>query len=411
MERRWLILADDLTGAADSAVAFARRRVPSKVVWGDALPEAHADAVVLAYDLATRELDAPRAALRHADALRRLARPGMRLFKKIDSTLRGHPAEELAAMMDVLLADEPGMRVVFTPAFPAMGRTVLGGEPRVRGVPLPANLVNLIENAGLPAHSVALNGVRAGASVLRAALMKDRTTQRASVAVCDAETDEDLERIAFAVMSNDLPVLFAGSAGLAHALAQQVSRAGAPRSSPDRREPTARGALVVVGSRANASRESLARLSTLDNLRCVSVEPAALRGDAQSAAQDSLARSIAASLADGVDVVVDIAQTGETPGDTRAPLASALAHWLAPAAREASAIMATGGETAAALFARLGVEGIRLVDEIEPGIALGLTLGELSLPAVTKAGGFGDQDCLRRIVSRLRFIRQTGTVA
>jgi uncharacterized protein YgbK (DUF1537 family) len=78
--------------------------------------------------------------------------------------------------------------------------------------------------------------------------------------------------------------------------------------------------------------------------------------------------------------------------------------------RHASAIVATGGETAAAILERLGVEGLRLLDEIEPGIPLGLTLGELSIPAVTKAGGFGDEDCLMRIITRLRFIRQTGTV-
>ena len=55
--------------------------------------------------------------------------------------------------------------------------------------------------------------------------------------------------------------------------------------------------------------------------------------------------------------------------------------------------------------------GIELVDEIEPGIPLGLTLGEISIPAVTRAGGFGNEESLSGIISRLRFIRQTGTVA
>jgi uncharacterized protein YgbK (DUF1537 family) len=63
------------------------------------------------------------------------------------------------------------------------------------------------------------------------------------------------------------------------------------------------------------------------------------------------------------------------------------------------------------LFARLGITGIQLVDEIEHGIALGLTLGSLSVPVVTKAGGFGDAGCLRRILDRLRVIRSSGTVA
>jgi uncharacterized protein YgbK (DUF1537 family) len=63
------------------------------------------------------------------------------------------------------------------------------------------------------------------------------------------------------------------------------------------------------------------------------------------------------------------------------------------------------------LLAHCGVRGIRLADELEPGTSLGLTLGALTLPVITKSGGFGDAGSLRRIVERLRFIRQTGTVA
>jgi len=57
------------------------------------------------------------------------------------------------------------------------------------------------------------------------------------------------------------------------------------------------------------------------------------------------------------------------------------------------------------------VNGIRLVDEIEPGVSLGVTLGGASLPVVTKAGAFGDQGSLTRITERLRSIRQKGVLA
>ena len=107
----------------------------------------------------------------------------------------------------------------------------------------------------------------------------------------------------------------------------------------------------------------------------------------------------------------DIAQSRAPHNAANSTLVSALARLLAPVARQASALVATGGETAAAMMGQLGVHGLRLVDEIEPGIPLGLTLGEVSIPAVTKAGGFGNEECLTRIISRLRLIRQTGTVA
>jgi uncharacterized protein YgbK (DUF1537 family) len=84
---------------------------------------------------------------------------------------------------------------------------------------------------------------------------------------------------------------------------------------------------------------------------------------------------------------------------------------LKPAASHMSGLAATGGETAAALLAQFGVNGIRLVDEIEPGVSLGLTLGDVSIPVVTKAGAFGDQGSLTRIAERLHLIRQEGILA
>lgn len=73
------------------------------------------------------------------------------------------------------------------------------------------------------------------------------------------------------------------------------------------------------------------------------------------------------------------------------------------------AFAATGGETAAALLSRFGVNGIRLAEEIEPGVALGLTIGSLSVPISTKAGAFGDEHSLIRINERLRAVRTRGS--
>ena len=423
MDHRWFILADDLTGAADSAIAFARRRIPARVIWGDVRAEDHAEAMVLAYDVATRELGGTQAALRHAEVTRRFLRPGTRLFKKIDSTLRGNPAEEVAAMLDVMLADEPSLRVVLAPSFPAMGRTVHGGELQVHGIPLPyteywregrdaslANLVNLVESAGLAARHLPLSTIRADVSILRAALAPG-STRRQAVMVCDAETEGDLDRIAQAALDDGVPTFFIGSAGLAHALAQRVSQAGAPRTAPHRGEPSSRGALVVVGSRTRTSRASLAALSALPNVQRISVDDVLLVGDPHTAPLVALAQAASNWLVAGVDVVVDIVQPELAPNAGNPRLVSTLARLLAPAAREASALVATGGETATALLARLGVQAIKLVDEIEPGVPLGLTLGEISIPAVTKAGGFGNEESLTRIITRLRFIRQTGSVS
>ena len=423
MEPRWLIVADDLTGAADTASAFARRRLPATVVWGDETAETHADSIALAYDAGTRELDAGEAARRHRDALHRFLRPGMHLYKKVDSTLRGHPAEEVAAMLDVIHAQQGDARVVMTTAFPALRRTVRDGLVHVHGIALPftefwpeerdpelANLVNMLEGAGVYSRLLSLSSVRSEPAALSAALARIASSAgRPAVTVCDAETTDDLERIATASLDAGV-TCFVGSAGLAHALAKWVARNSMRRLTTPMCAGEKRGALVVVGSRATASRAALSPVLALPNARGISIPSSMLSGDLQSAAHAEMAQRIAATLAGGVDAIVDISQTpGDLDSDPR--LVTALASVLAPVARQASALVVTGGETAAAVLTRAGVAGIRLVDEIEPGIPLGLTLGEISVPVVTKAGGFGNEECLKRIVSRLRFIRQSGAVA
>src|SRR5690242_8338919 len=103
MADRWLIVADDLTGAADSAIAFARRGFTAVVSWG-AYERMEAQPSVLSYDADSRGMDAGGATARHRDVLEKLLTPEHVLFKKIDSTLRGQPAAETAATIAVLRA-------------------------------------------------------------------------------------------------------------------------------------------------------------------------------------------------------------------------------------------------------------------------------------------------------------------
>jgi len=110
MTARWLIVADDLTGAADCAIAFAKRGMAAVVSWGErawgerASGEGIADAAVLSVDADSRRFPAAQAAARQLAAQAAHWRAGTRLYKKIDSTLRGQPAAELAAQLQALAA-------------------------------------------------------------------------------------------------------------------------------------------------------------------------------------------------------------------------------------------------------------------------------------------------------------------
>ncbi|MBK3408974.1 nucleotide-binding domain containing protein, partial [Methylobacterium ajmalii] len=168
------------------------------------------------------------------------------------------------------------------------------------------------------------------------------------------------------------------------------------------------GTLVVVGSLAAVSRAAARKLAAEPRMRHVPVAPDWLI-EAGEAERRRWCEAIAARLAVGDDVLVEVAM-GEAPDlAIGSRLATALGALLAPAAPHLGALVATGGETAAALLARFGVDGLALVDEIEPGVSLGVTRGRLRVPIVTKAGAFGSEDTLLRAVHHLRAIRHEGS--
>jgi uncharacterized protein YgbK (DUF1537 family) len=420
MPRHWLVVADDLTGAADCAIAFAKRGLHTTVRWSGE-PDA-ADEAVLSYDANSRGLSAPEAAARHAQVIGALHRPETRLFKKIDSTLRGQPMAELAATLAHFRARTGAAFGILAPAFPGTGRTTENGRILVRGRPLEetetwqrdhtyptGDLAAVLAGTGIEAQVIGLDIVRTGGARLRAAL--EEAAGRVEIAICDAASDDDLARIAVATGDTEgaplSPGLFwIGAGGLADALAAASEAEPAPPPALGR---PAGGTLVVVGSLAAVSRSAARTLASAPGIRHIPIDPILAFPAAGEA--ERIGEAIAEGLRAGEDVLVEV-MMGDEPDLSRGPaIADALGRLLAPAARLMGGLAATGGETSAAILAHCGIDGLRLVDEIEPGVSLGLTLGEIAVPIVTKAGAFGDAGTLLRAVQRLRVIYNQGSVA
>jgi uncharacterized protein YgbK (DUF1537 family) len=414
MAHDWLILADDLTGAADCAIAFGRRGRAAAVMWEDVADASDHQLPVLAFDAASRGMPAAAAARRHAELLARLAEPGRILFKKIDSTLRGQPAAEIVSALAHLKAQSGPAFGVFAPAFPATGRTTINGRIHVKGRPLEeaevwvrehtypsAHLVEVLATAGIRGEHVSLATIRG--PDLKATFAK-LAAEGDVVAACDAETDHDLHLIAEASLQGSASTFFIGSAGLAHALAGL----DADSDVEPLRIPTSKlGTLIVVGSLAGASRAAARELAATGTVDHFPVSPDTLLGEGADRAR--LAAAVKLRLLTGGDALVEITMDEKPDMSLGAQLSQGLADVLAPVASSIGAFAATGGETAAALLSRFGVNGIRLADEIEPGVSLGLTLGALSVPIATKAGAFGDELSLIRIAERLRAVRTKGS--
>ena len=206
-----LIIADDLTGAADCGAACAAHGLDTVVVLDDAGGIPSADVVAL--DANTRAMTPQAAGAETARIVRRY--PARIVYKKIDSTLRGNVAAEVAAALEAYR--EVGHRqaiAVVAPAFPAMGRTTKGGRMYVRGEAIEHR------DIGLLLH--------------------------------DAETDDDLREIAAKWTNHEAGVLWVGSAGLARWLPEAAGlERGVLRSAPGAAEPL----VFAVGSPAARSRE------------------------------------------------------------------------------------------------------------------------------------------------------------
>ncbi len=410
MPAGWLILADDLTGAADCAIAFAKRGMESIVSWGDGMDRT---APVLSVDVDSRRFAAAAAVERQLAAQAAHWRPGLRFYKKIDSTLRGQPIAELAAQLAVLPVAE-GRRTplaVVAPAFPATGRVTLDGRVMVGDLPLEqtplwardhsyesAHLPSILGDAGLAADVIGLEVIRSGTAAVTLRL-QDAARRGFAAVVCDCTTEADLQVVAAASLRLSEDVVWVGSAGLAGALAALES----PEILPSPPLPSrAGGVLVVVGSLAESSRAQ-ARLLVEDGVvDYVPVAPETLLAGSEHPAWASAFERLSGKLAQGGDVLLEIALAPDPDLAKGAMLAARLAEMVDQVAPSIAALVATGGDTACALLSRMGVHGIRLLDEVEPGVPLGLTLCGRSIPVVTKAGGFGDAATLRRCLDRLK---------
>jgi uncharacterized protein YgbK (DUF1537 family) len=71
-------------------------------------------------------------------------------------------------------------------------------------------------------------------------------------------------------------------------------------------------------------------------------------------------------------------------------------------------LVLTGGTTALAVATALGASELRLSAEVAEGLPRGeLVAGERRVPVVTKSGGFGARDALRRAAQALEAAQQT----
>jgi D-threonate/D-erythronate kinase len=398
-----LIIADDLSGAADCAIGCSKYGLRTAVAL-QAQQTLPAGFDVIAADADSRRLSAGTAAQVHRQLYERLGGNGHLLYKKIDSTLRGNFAAEIAAVQPLA-----GMAIV-APAFPATGRTTHGGRQYLNGVPLEktdiwrlegitgiADLPQMLQAAGLSSDVIGLDIVRSRQQALQARLQACAAAGLQAV-VCDAETDADLQAIAGASARLAARVFWVGSAGLACWLPEAAGLAVPGSRLPDIVSiPVEKPVLAMVGSLSEVSRrqaQCLREQASEDQLFTLQLDPAVLRGGEGSAAWQEAQRQASQALMDGRDLLLTIGREAQVNRAEGLRLCTALSRMVLPGFPYIGALVATGGETARAMLETAGLHGLHLAGEVEAGVPISLSLGRHQVPVVTKAGAFGSEQVL-----------------
>jgi D-threonate/D-erythronate kinase len=386
---RYGIIADDLTGAADAAAAFARCGLTAAVAL-ESRRIGCLKAQVVALSTHSRH-DPPATARRKVRrACAQLTKAGWTvLYKKIDSTVKGNIIAEVEAARDA-----GGFATALVcPANPRQGRTVRRGVLHVRG-DRSVNLRERFRVKGMTESDWVASPISV-AKVLRAAQQGSRFI------VADGTNERDLACLAGAVFRSKERILLAGSAAMAGELGKLLMERKPARLSPNGKRPRSRGGkmprrntIIITGSNNPATQRQLRTLTGETQVTSLALNR-------------FTGRVAAAALASKCNVIINV-PTHPQPDPAILAHLKLLAYLFR--ASLVGSLLIVGGDTTLLICRCLRPTGIAISGEIVPGLAWGKFVGGLAhgLTVCTKPGGFGDD---RSLASAVRFLAGAARVS
>jgi uncharacterized protein YgbK (DUF1537 family) len=432
MPLRCLLIADDLTGGADTGAQFAKRGLSTllislkKGLTIDFSQYPERDVLVVNTD--SRGLGPDKAFSLVSSLLKNYDEELFPIiYKKIDSTLRGNIGYETDAIIK-----ETNISMGFmTPSFPEQDRTVVDGVLIVKGKPLA--LTEASSDVATPVREscvyrlveqqirrkvgwIDLAHVASGGKELREAVEREQEKGN-QVLIFDAVRRSDLTHIADVAFSMEEKPLFIGSAGLAEEVAKKLSPPKAKTIShlPRKSGRPFKHIFIISGSASAVTHEQLQRVEQREGIASFQLSKSSLMSDRKNRQieENNLSSLIGSSMAQGHAILKTCPERLPPKGPNGLPIHLEITKCLGrvthSALRESKvnvddlAVILTGGDTAMSVFDSFGVKEIELEGEILDGMVMSRVIGGNwnGLKLVTKAGAFGKENALEKIMDIL----------
>ena len=396
------IIADDLTGANDSALQFHLHGTDTQILLNDDIESLKLDGTqTWAISTESRNIP-PKDAYEKVKYITQLMLDKFSpdyFFKKIDSTVRGNIAVETLGMLEILGWDA----AVIIPAFPAEGRVTVGGYHLLRGVPiertemardpfspiceshLPSLLLSQIgmeyENI---IGSLDLKDVIKGAAPILKKL-NELIASGKKLIVIDAVSTTDIEQVMLAMNKSEYKILPAGTAASARILSDMwfadFKKEEITQTIPQLPK------LVISGSATEITEAQIRMfeqsLEYEENSLCVTIDTETILGGitddlveriVKNLGQDNIVVVHTSAIVKNFDGFSDTSMNAEL---TRDKLATMITDFLADLTRRVVSkkeliLILLGGETSYKCCRAIDANQLQLVDEVAPAIALSI---------------------------------------
>lgn len=393
---RYLIIADDFTGANDTGVQLTRRGIKTSVTLKS--EGIHEDPASYVLDTESRGLDEKKAYTCLKDCVSQIDFSGFRyVIKKVDSTLRGNIAMEVRAVDEVYKSE----LIIFMPALPDLGRTTVDGIHLLEDKPItqtelakdPVKPVKMDRLASLLCSAYEETVTHVGLEAIRKGEIH---LEEGRIFTFDAVTNEDMSTVVRTAKQLNKRTLWVGSSAMADQLMEQ--------------EMSVYPALALIASVSDVTRRQV-KYAQKNGINLINVPIYSMLDDYDASGYVEQASRL---LSSGKDVILLSSATydreelnrtvkaGQLRGLKREEVSEATQMIMGEITKkilektEVSGLFLSGGDTAIGFFDRTGADGSVITGEMSIGIPMMRLTGGMfdGLKVITKAGSFGNEDAV-----------------